>query len=54
MEMMKLYQEARVNPFGGVPADPVQMPVWIALFTTLRNSYDLYGEPFIVALSSPT
>jgi YidC/Oxa1 family membrane protein insertase len=25
----------------------VQMPVWIALFTSLRNSFDIYWEPFI-------
>jgi YidC/Oxa1 family membrane protein insertase len=24
----------------------VQLPVWAALFTTLRNSYELYGVPF--------
>jgi YidC/Oxa1 family membrane protein insertase len=24
----------------------IQMPVWIALFTALRNSYDIYQEPF--------
>ena len=47
MEMMKLYQEAGVNPLGGCLPMLVQMPVWIALFTTLRNSYELYQEPFL-------
>jgi len=46
MEMMKLYQEAGVNPFGSCLMLLVQLPVWAALFTTLRNSFELYGEPF--------
>jgi YidC/Oxa1 family membrane protein insertase len=46
MELMKLYQEAKVNPFGGCLPILIQMPVWIALFTALRNSYDIYWEPF--------
>jgi len=45
-EMMKAYQEAGVNPFGSCLMLLVQLPVWAALFTTLRNSYELYGEPF--------
>ncbi|NTX10566.1 membrane protein insertase YidC [Myxococcus sp. CA056] len=46
VEIMKLYQEAKVNPLGGCLPLLIQMPVWIALFTALRNSFDLYGEPF--------
>ena len=46
MEVMKLYQEAKVNPLGGCFPLLIQMPVWIALFTTLRNSYEIYREPF--------
>ena len=46
-ETMKLYQEAKVSPLGGCLPMLIQMPVWIALFTTLRNSYEIYGEPFI-------
>ncbi len=46
MEMMKAYQEAGVNPFGSCLMILVQLPVWAALFTTLRNSYELYLEPF--------
>jgi len=46
MEMMKAYQEAGVNPFGSCLMLLVQLPVWAALFTTLRNSYELYGVPF--------
>ena len=57
LEMMKLYQEAKVNPLGGCLPMLIQMPVWIALFTTLRNSYELYREPFIAPAldaTSPT
>jgi YidC/Oxa1 family membrane protein insertase len=46
MEVMKLYQQAKVNPLGGCLPLLVQMPVWIALFTALRNSFDIYWEPF--------
>lgn len=46
LEMMKMYQEAKVNPLAGCLPMLLQMPVWFALFTTLRNSFDIYGEPF--------
>lgn len=45
-EMMKVYQENKVNPLGGCLPMVIQMPVWIALFAALRNSYDIYQEPF--------
>ncbi len=44
--MMKLYQEGKVNPLGGCLPLLLQLPIWAALFTTLRTSYELYGEPF--------
>src|SRR5581483_7619290 len=47
VEVMKLYQEAKVNPLGGCLPLLLQLPIWAALFTTLRTSYDLYGEPFV-------
>jgi YidC/Oxa1 family membrane protein insertase len=47
VEVMKLYQEAKVNPLGGCLPLLIQLPIWAALFTTLRTSYDLYGEPFV-------
>ncbi|MCL2013330.1 MAG: membrane protein insertase YidC [Cystobacterineae bacterium] len=46
MEMMKLYQTAKINPLGGCLPLLLQMPVWFALFTTLRTSYEIYREPF--------
>jgi YidC/Oxa1 family membrane protein insertase len=36
-EMMKFYQENKVNPFGGCLPLLIQMPVFIALFQVLRN-----------------
>lgn len=49
-EMMKLYQQEKVNPLGGCLPLVIQMPVWIALYSTLRNSFELYREPFISPL----
>src|SRR5690606_39779678 len=46
LEMMKMYQEAKVNPLAGCLPMLLQLPVWFALFTTLRNSFEIYGEPF--------
>ncbi|MBL8919016.1 MAG: membrane protein insertase YidC [Myxococcaceae bacterium] len=46
LEQMRLYQEAKVNPLGGCLPLLVQLPIWAALFTTLRTSYELYGEAF--------
>ncbi len=45
MERMRLYQENKVNPFGGCLPLLIQMPVWIALYSTLQNSFELYREP---------
>ncbi len=46
VETMKLYSEGGVNPLGGCLPLLLQLPIWAALFTTLRTSYELYGEPF--------
>jgi YidC/Oxa1 family membrane protein insertase len=53
-EMMKLYQEAKVNPLGGCLPLLLQLPIWAALFTTLRTSYELYGEAFFGVWSDLT
>jgi YidC/Oxa1 family membrane protein insertase len=47
LETMKLYQTEKVNPLGGCLPLLLQLPIWAALFTTLRTSYELYGMPFI-------
>lgn len=46
-EMMKLYREHNVNPFGGCLPLLVQIPIMIALFTSLRSSIELRGERFL-------
>jgi YidC/Oxa1 family membrane protein insertase len=53
---MALYKEAGVNPLGGCLPLLFQMPVFIALFSVLRNTIELRGAPFILwmnDLSSP-
>lgn len=47
-EMMLLYKEHKVNPFGGCLPMILQMPVMIALFTSLRSSIELRASPFIL------
>ncbi len=54
LETMKLYQEGKVNPLGGCLPLLLQLPIWAALFTTLRTSYELYGEPFYGVWSNLT
>ena len=38
-EMMKFYQENKINPLAGCLPLLVQMPIFISLFNVLRNSY---------------
>ncbi len=55
-ETMALYKSRKVNPVGGCIPSVLQMPIWIALFSTLRASPELYRAPFfgwITDLSSP-
>lgn len=54
VETMKLYTEGGVNPLGGCLPMLLQLPIWAALFTTLRTSYELYGEPFYGVWSNLT
>jgi YidC/Oxa1 family membrane protein insertase len=46
-EQMKLFKEHGVNPMGGCLPMVIQMPVWFALYTTLRVSVELYNSMFI-------
>jgi YidC/Oxa1 family membrane protein insertase len=41
-ETMNLYKTAGVNPLGGCLPALIQMPIWIALFSTLSYSVELY------------
>ncbi|OIN99912.1 MAG: hypothetical protein AUJ51_11475 [Elusimicrobia bacterium CG1_02_56_21] len=46
-EVMDLYKRHGTNPLGGCLPMLLQIPVFFALFTALRNSWDLHGAPFI-------
>ncbi len=48
MEIMNLYREKKVNPFGGCLPLFLQIPIFWALFTMLKNTYDLRGAEFIL------
>jgi len=54
-ETMKLYKERKVNPMGGCLPMFVQIPVFIALYTVLRNAIELRyaGFLWIADLSAP-
>jgi YidC/Oxa1 family membrane protein insertase len=55
-ETMNLYKTYGVNPVSGCLPMLIQMPVWIALFSTLSYSVELYRSAFfgyIVDLSRP-
>ena len=45
-EMLALYKRHGANPLGGCLPMLLQIPVFFALFTALRNSWDLHGAPF--------
>ena len=46
-EIMALYKDSGVNPFGGCLPMLVQMPVWFALYTVLLHAVELYHVPFL-------
>lgn len=46
-ETMSLYKKHGANPFGGCLPMLVQIPIFFALFTALRNSWDLHGAGWI-------
>lgn len=48
MEMMNLYKTRKVNPLGGCLPMILQLPIFWALFTTLRNAYELRGAPWML------
>ncbi|HYV67471.1 MAG TPA: membrane protein insertase YidC [Myxococcales bacterium] len=47
LEQMKLFKEHGVNPMGSCLPMVIQMPVWLALYTTLQVSVELYNSVFI-------
>ncbi len=50
-ELMKFYQENKVNPFGSCLPLLLQMPIFLALFRVLQNAEQLQGEPFWIILA---
>ena len=58
-ETMKLYREEGVNPAGSILGCLpmfLQMPIWVALWTTLNTNVDMRHQPFFLwidDLSSP-
>src|SRR6267154_1369603 len=46
-EMMKLYKEHNVNPFGGCLPMVLPMPVLFALFFVFANTIEFRGVPFL-------
>jgi len=46
-EMMRVYKEHNVNPFGGCLPLLIPMPVLLALFFVFDRAIELRGEPFL-------
>src|SRR5262249_34479524 len=46
VETMNLYKAHGVSPLGGCPPSLIQMPIWIALYSTLNYAVELYRAPF--------
>jgi YidC/Oxa1 family membrane protein insertase len=47
METMNLYKTHGVSPLGGCLPTLIQMPIWIALFSTLNYSVELHRSSFL-------
>ncbi|HXU60859.1 MAG TPA: YidC/Oxa1 family insertase periplasmic-domain containing protein, partial [Polyangia bacterium] len=47
VETMNLYKAHGVSPFGGCLPSLIQMPIWIALYSTLNYAVELYRAPFV-------
>jgi YidC/Oxa1 family membrane protein insertase len=55
-EMMKLYQEEKVNPLAGCLPTVIQIPIWYALYKVLMLTIEMRHQPFalwIKDLSAP-
>ena len=47
-EMMRMYREEKVNPFGGCLPILIQIPVFIALYWVLLSSVEMRNAPWIL------
>ena len=54
VETMNLYKAHGVSPFGGCLPSLIQMPIWIALYSTLNYAVELYRAPFIFHIQDLT
>src|SRR6202012_810559 len=46
LSTMELWKKRGVNPFGGCLPQVVQMPVWFAMYPTLRTAVETYHVQF--------
>lgn len=53
-ETMNLYKAHGVSPFGGCLPSLIQMPIWIALYSTLNYAVELYRSPFVLHIQDLT
>ena len=53
-ETMNLYKANGVSPVGGCLPSLIQMPIWIALYSTLNYAVELYREPFVLHIKDLT
>lgn len=47
-EMMAVYKKYKINPASGCLPMALQLPIFWALFNTLRNDIELKGAPFVL------
>jgi YidC/Oxa1 family membrane protein insertase len=55
-KQMELYKSHGVNPLAGCLPILIQLPIWFAFFQMLRNSVELFDQPFygwITDLTTP-
>jgi YidC/Oxa1 family membrane protein insertase len=45
-KQMELYKSHGINPLAGCLPLLIQLPIWFAFFQMLRNSVELYDQPF--------
>jgi YidC/Oxa1 family membrane protein insertase len=53
-ETMNLYKAHGVSPVGGCLPMLIQMPIWIALYSTLNYAVELYRAPFFAHIQDLT
>jgi YidC/Oxa1 family membrane protein insertase len=54
VETMNLYKAHGVSPLGGCLPSLIQMPIWIALYSTLNYAVELYRAPFVLHIKDLT